>query len=139
MHSRISTLTLLLRYIEPVLNPGTYAFVSVPNEETLASVKVIASIREPEGISVVIAESDAVSLNLTILFRAAWITLTVNSELQAVVFTAAFASALAQAGISCNVVAGAQHDHILIPVERAAETMAVLKQLQSAAKATSAT
>lgn len=64
------------------------------------------------------------------LFRAAWITLTVHSDLQAVGFTAAFAGALGRAGISCNVVAGAFHDHIFVPVEQAQEALAALKALQ---------
>jgi hypothetical protein len=129
-----SDLHLLLRSMEPVLNPGTFAFVSVPSPAMLGSVPVIASILEPEGLSAVIAESDAISLNLPVLFRAAWITLTVNSDLQAVGLTAAFASALSQAGVSCNVVAGAWHDHIFVPVDRAALAMSVLQQMQSAAQ-----
>ncbi len=54
---------------------------------------------------------------MPILFRSAWITLTVHSDLQAVGLTAAFAAALAQADIPCNVVAGAYHDHLFVPVE----------------------
>jgi uncharacterized protein len=139
MNSPISDLGLLLRSMEPVLNPGTFAFVSVTDEETLESVCVIASIREPEGLSAVIAESEAVSLNLPILFRAAWITLKVNSDLQAVGLTAAFTSALSKAGVSCNVVAGAWHDHIFVPVDSAALALSVLRQMQKAEQATSNT
>jgi hypothetical protein len=136
MNAPITDLSILLGSMEPVLHPGTYAFASVSNEETLASVRVVASIREPEGMSAVIAECDAVALNLPILLCAAWITLAVNSDLQAVGLTAAVATALTQAGISCNVIAGAWHDHLFVPVERAAEAMSVLKKL-SAARATS--
>lgn len=126
----IKDLDQLIKSMKPVLNPGVFAFVSVHNEEMLKSVKVIASIHEPEGYSAVIAESDALSLGLPILFRAAWITLKVNSDLQAVGLTAAFAGALGKAGISCNVIAGAYHDHIFVPVERSADAMKVLKALQ---------
>ena len=45
--------------------------------------------------------------SLSVLFRAAWISLTVHSDLEAVGLTAAFSTALGQAGVSCNVVAGA--------------------------------
>ena len=48
--------------------------------------------------------------------------LEVNSALDAVGLTGAFANALAEAGLSCNVVAGAMHDHLFVPlndVERA--------------------
>lgn len=65
-----------------------------------------------------------------ILFRAAWITLTVHSDLSAVGLTAAVAGALAQANISCNVIAGAYHDHLFVPFESAAQAMEILRRLQ---------
>jgi hypothetical protein len=65
------------------------------------------------------------------MFRAGWITLTVNSDLQAVGLTAVFASALGKAGISCNVVAGAYHDHIFVPIERTSEAIKVLKNMET--------
>jgi uncharacterized protein len=55
------------------------------------------------------------------------------SDLQAVGLTAAFATALGRAGISCNVVAGAQHDHLFVPVEQAGRAMAELQGLQRTA------
>ena len=128
----ISDLDLLLKSLDPVLNPGVFAFVSVNNAGQLASVHVIASIVEPEGFSAVIVESDAISLGLPILFRAGWITLKVNSDLQAVGLTAAFSAALGRAGISCNVVAGAYHDHVFVPIARVTDAMQVLKNLQNA-------
>lgn len=127
----ITDLDQLIKSMEPVLDPGVFAFVSVQSAEVLKSVRVIASICETEGYSAVIAESDAISLGLPIMFRAGWITLTVNSDLQAVGLTAAFASALGKAGISCNVVAGAYHDHIFVPIERASEAIKVLKNMET--------
>ena len=131
----ISDLNLLIASLDPQLNPGIYAFVSVPDPEMLASISVLASIRETEGLSAVIPASDAAALHLPVLLRAAWITLTVNSDLQAVGLTAAFASALGNAGISCNVVAGAWHDHIFVPEDQAARAMSVLQGMQSASAA----
>jgi uncharacterized protein len=57
--------------------------------------------------------------------------LTVNSALEAVGLTAAFATALGNSGISCNVVAGACHDHIFVPLELADAAMHVLHLLQT--------
>jgi len=71
---------------------------------------------------------------LEVLFRAAWITLEVHSDLQAIGFTAAFATALGQAGISCNVMAGACHDHVFVPVEAAQAALAVLQGLARSAR-----
>jgi hypothetical protein len=56
--------------------------------------------------------------------------LTVNSALDAVGLTAAFVTALGHSGISCNVVAGAYHDHIFVFLESAQMAMLVLRQLQ---------
>jgi uncharacterized protein len=126
----ISDLTTLLRSIDPQLHEGIYAYASIPNNRKLDDLSIIASIRESEGLSIITPETEALSAGLTILFRCAWITLTVHSDLQAVGLTAAFATALGNAGISCNVVAGAYHDHIFVPVELAQQAMSVLQQLQ---------
>ncbi|CCA53561.1 hypothetical protein SVEN_0274 [Streptomyces venezuelae ATCC 10712] len=66
---------------------------------------------------------------------AARITLRVHSALDAVGLTAAVAGALAEAGLSCNVVAGFHHDHLFVEHARAQEALAVLDRL---AKATGA-
>jgi hypothetical protein len=91
----------------------------------------VVTVREQEGITVVVNEAVAQTAQLQVLFRAAWITLNVHSDLQAVGLTAAFASALGQANISCNVIAGAFHDHIFVPVESADDAMATLLALQN--------
>ena len=117
--------------MEPVLNPGTFVFTSIRDAADVEASTIIASIREPEGLSVVMRESDAQERGLSILFRAAWITLTVTSDLAAVGLTAAFASALGAAGISCNVIAGAYHDHIFVPVDSAERAMLALRKLQA--------
>lgn len=131
MNSPISDLSLLLRSMEPVLNPGIFVFTSLQDEAEIEASTIIASIREPEGLSVVMREADAQERGLPILFRAAWITLTVTSDLAAVGLTAAFASALGTAGISCNVVAGAYHDHIFVPVDSVERAMLALRKLQA--------
>jgi hypothetical protein len=123
----------LLRSMSPVLHPGAYVFASVPAGTPIDLRVVVASIREAEGLSVVLTEADAQRLGLPVLFRAAWLTLQVHSDLQAVGLTAAFATALGQAGISCNVVAGAHHDHIFVPHAQAGAALAALRQLQQAA------
>jgi hypothetical protein len=53
----------------------------------------------------------------------------VHSSLQAVGLTAAVATALAERGIACNVVAGFHHDHLFVPHERGAEAMDALAEL----------
>ena len=129
----VSDLAVLLSQMRPELHSGRYAFVTLPQGCSLDQSRIVASIREPEGLSVILAEEDAVDLRLPIAFIAAWITLAVNSDLAAVGLTAAFSTALGQAGISCNVVAGVHHDHLFVPVDQAQQAMAVLHALQQAA------
>lgn len=126
----MSDLTLLLRALEPVLNQGVYVYSSVPAESDLRAIPHLATLHEAEGITVIVREADALPAKLPILFRAAWITLSVHSDLNAVGLTAAVAVSLGNAGISCNIVAGAYHDHIFVPVERADEALALLRSLQ---------
>ena len=128
----IADLAMLLRSMEPVLNPGVFVFSMLTGAEDLAAGDIVASVREPEGLSVIVPEQAALRVGLVPEFRCAWITLRVNSDLQAVGLTAAFAGALGQAGISCNVVAGTRHDHLFVPVERAQDALRTLQALQSA-------
>ena len=74
-----------------------------------------------------VAEAEAAGFAET--FRCAWITLTVNSALDAVGLTAAVATALTNDGIACNVVAGFHHDHLFVPTESAQAAMAALEAL----------
>jgi hypothetical protein len=126
----ISDLATLLRSLQPELHEGIFVFATLEAGQQVDPAELVALVREPEGISVVVAEQVAKRLGLNAVFRCGWITLTVNSDLQAVGLTAAFSTALGQAGISCNVVAGTNHDHIFVPLERAADAMAVLQRLQ---------
>ncbi len=117
--------------MSPALRPDTYAFALVPDLAALDPALIHAFIREDEGMSVVMREADAMACGLVVLYRCAWITLTVHSDLAAVGLTAAFANALGAAGISCNVVAGACHDHLFVPMELAQQAMDALHALQA--------
>jgi hypothetical protein len=105
-----------------------FVFVSVPRElaDTLPA---RARIEEDEGSTLVVHRTVADAQSLEYEFVARWITLTVHSALDAIGLTAAFSSALAAEGISCNVLAGYHHDHILVGVDQADLAMSVLRQL----------
>jgi hypothetical protein len=130
MKPPVANLAVLLRTLEPVLNEGVYVYSLVPAGTDLEVMPVVATVHEKGGVTIIAREADVLRAELPILFRAAWITLMVHSDLHAVGLTAAFASALGNAGISCNVVAGAHHDHLFVPVERAQDAMSVLRELQ---------
>ena len=130
MSNPVTDLAELLQTMQPTLNEGVYVFASVsPNTDT-RSLEPLATFREAEGLTLIVEEERARKAGLPVLFRAAWITLTVHSDLQAVGLTAAVATALAQAHISCNVVAAAFHDHLFVPVESGGEALPALPRLQ---------
>lgn len=131
----VSDLAVLLRSMHPGLNAGSFAFATLPEGRHLSTSDVIALIQEPEGTSVVVREMDLERLGLSAVLLCAWITLTVNSDLQAVGLTAAFSRALGDEGISCNVVAGTNHDHVFVPLEQAEAALHALHALQARALA----
>ena len=116
------------RGLDPDLAPGRFVFVSLP--EVPPGADPVAMVVEPEGTSLVLPADVADSLGLHCDFVAAMITLRVHSALDAVGLTAAVSSALATAGIACNVVAGYHHDHLFVPHDRAQEAVAILRGLR---------
>jgi hypothetical protein len=123
-----SDLATLLASLSPELLPGEFVVVSV-EPAAATSLPAHAVIREAEGATVVLARVDADAAGLAYDFVARWITLTVHSSLDAVGMTAAFAAALTREGISCNVLAGFFHDHLLVPADRADDAIRTLRAL----------
>jgi len=120
----------LLREADPILDPHSYVFVSLPGAYgEHAQWEPIASFTEREGLTLVIRQhvADAHALPYDGVFRR--ITLQVHSSLAAVGLTAGFATCLAAAGIGANVFAGYFHDHIFVPAAAAQRAMAALANL----------
>jgi hypothetical protein len=127
----VTDLSTILRRLEPVVRPGEFVVVDaggVDPWELGASAIVV----EDEGPTAVLERVRADEAGLPYDFVAAWITLGVPSSLHAVGLTAAFSTALADAGISCNVLAGLRHDHLLVPVDQRDRTLEVLRRLAAA-------
>ena len=108
---------------------GTFVFALIDDEALLEAVAPDATVREDEGLAVVMRREQADRLGIAYDYEAAWITLRVHSTLDAIGLTAAVSTALAGAGMSCNVIAGYHHDHLLVPADRAADALAVLSDL----------
>ena len=118
----------MTRPLAPVRRPGAFVFVTVDAGEPVPA-QAQAAVLEEEGRTLVLAREEADRRGLAYDYVAAWITLTVDSTLDEVGLTAAFSARLAEAGISCNVLAGVQHDHLLVPEDRADDAMACLRSL----------
>lgn len=127
-------LTALLASMDARLLPGQYVFSHLTDRRPDPGLEVLASVIEPEGLSVVLTREQADEAGCPYEFVAGWITLGVHSALHAVGLTAAVSSALADAGVSCNVIAGFHHDHLLVPLERAPEALTILRALAEGAR-----
>lgn len=123
----IANLEVLIRSMRPAFKAGEYVFVDAT--DLPADVQVEATVREGEGPSAVIARRDADRLGRRYDFIGAWITLTVHSSLESIGLTAAVSAELAKIGISCNVISGLRHDHLLVSADRADDALTALRRL----------
>lgn len=119
----------LLRNMQPELNKGEYVFCAVASFQQAASLNPVCLFREREAVTVVLPKQQADDAALPYSTICSWITMTVHSSLEAVGLTATVSQALADANISCNVVAAYYHDHIFVPMQDAKRSMEVLRQL----------
>ncbi|MFI8962909.1 ACT domain-containing protein [Streptomyces sp. NPDC053493] len=122
-------LTRLVAGMRPELHDGRYVFTAVAGTAAPAGLAPVVTVAEREGLTLVVRQEDADAASLAYDYVAGWITLRVHSALDAVGLTAAVAGALADAGLSCNVVAGYHHDHLFVEHARAQEALAVLEDL----------
>ena len=114
----------LLSGIRQDLRAEVYVFASVADHCPPARLSPFATVREDEGLIVVVTRAEADDAGLAYDFLAALITLRVNSALAAVGLSAAVSTALAEAGFRRTVIAGFHHDHLFVPHDGAEEALA---------------
>ena len=116
----------------PEVQPGVFVFVTTndPDLAAFLSDKAISTFREKEGMSLLIPIDMAEKTNQSLESPMCCITLNVYSSLDGVGLTAAVATALAEHGIPCNMVAAYHHDHVFVPSDKSDEALAVLRKLQ---------
>lgn len=122
-------LAVLLASMSPVLVPGEFVFVTT--DVVPSDLRPRATVVEDEGVTLVLTREEADEQGWAYDFVAAWITLRVHSALDAVGLTAAVSAVLTQEGISCNVIAGRFHDHLLVPSDRASDVLRALEGLRT--------
>lgn len=115
----------------PVADGATWHFCTTADAELAARARptALASFAEAEGMSLILTEAEASALGFATDLPMARITLMVHSALDGVGLTAAVATALAEEGIPCNMVAGYHHDHVFVPVAQAERALEVLRRL----------
>ena len=118
---RVSDTRQMIDGMDPVLMPGTWAFVTDPRPD----LPTLATIVEDEGLSAIVPVQDGPDGALPMRR----ITLRVHSALDGVGLTAAVSGALADVGIACNMVAGHHHDHAFVPEADAERALGILRAL----------
>ncbi len=127
--SGLTDLDAILASLEVELRPESVVYVTV-DARAARELPALATIHEAEGTTVILRRQDADDHGLAYELTLSWITLDVHTALEGVGLTAAFSRVLTEAGISCNVLAGHFHDHILVPELRAEDAVAVLRSLR---------
>ena len=119
----------LIREMKPRLNDGEFVYCAIATQADAVDLNPLCMFLEQESVTVILPKNIADKAGLTYPSICAWITLTIHSSLEAVGLTAAVSTALADANISCNMVAAFYHDHIFVPVKDAERAMDVLHSL----------
>ena len=121
----------ILNTLSPVLLDSTYVYCSLAQSTygDRANLAPLASVQEPEGLTLIIKAEDAEREQLEHLGMFRCIRLEVHSSLESVGLTARVSVALAEQGVSANMLAGAHHDHILVPHAMATKALEIIERL----------
>jgi hypothetical protein len=121
----------LIGSMQPVMSNLEYVFASLDKDSpfSVADLEPLGTFYEKEGLTVIVLKTNADALGISYQGVFQCITLNVHSSLEAVGLTAAVSSALANQGISANVVAAYYHDHIFVPLAKANQALSCLVKL----------
>jgi len=121
----------LLTEMSPSMNESEFVFLSFPESNYCdhAELEPIASIKEKEGLTLIVPRhiADEKEIEYASSFR--MITLNVHSSLEAVGLTADISTELKEKQISANVIAGFYHDHIFVQSSLAEKAISALEAL----------
>ncbi|MEN2746774.1 ACT domain-containing protein [Sphingomonas sp. T9W2] len=122
----------MLAGMKPTLKDGRYFFCTTNNKTVLTALsgRSLALFREDEGVALVLAEDDATLHGFDLSVPMSRIVLEVFSALDGVGLTAGVATALADEGIPCNMIAAYHHDNVFVPEPMAGRAVEVLKDVQ---------
>jgi len=115
------------RELLPELSDEPYVFATAASPPPQTA--MFAAILEDEGLTLVMTKADADRARLEYSYVAARITLRVNSAWAEIGLTAAVSRVLADVDISCNVIAGAAHDHLFVDWPRRYHALDLIRQL----------
>lgn len=121
----------LFRDLTVTVQEDTFVFVTLPSRQVPDGLSPRMVFEEGEGTTLILTTTEAQTAGLDGEFPSRMLTLEVHSALAAVGFMARIATALAEAGIPCNPVAGFFHDHLFVPLDRVDDAVRVVTELGS--------
>jgi uncharacterized protein len=143
------SLSTLLKSLTVVQHPSTYVFATILTSSQLPVPlsDVLLVFQEPctsslsssisntasEMTTLILTQDLAIKYSIDYTFPSTMLTCNVHSSLDAVGFMAEMGRVLTAEGIGCNVIAGYFHDHLFVPIERAADAVSVLEGLREKA------
>ena len=118
--------------LKPCLHEEEHGFATLPmTADWPQGLIPLATFAEDEGPSIIATVAQLTQAGLDHQPGWARISLTLATALDGVGLTARIATALADAGISCNMVAAYHHDHCFVPWERREEALSIIDTLES--------
>jgi hypothetical protein len=122
----------MLAGMKPILKEGTYFFCTTNDAIVVAALlhRSLAVFREEEGVALVLAEEDARRHGFDLSMPMCRIILEVFSALDGVGLTAGVATALADHGIPCNMIAAYHHDNVFVPEPMGLRAISILEDVQ---------
>lgn len=122
--------------MSPVLKEGEYVFASTgdPTLAERARPGALSWFVEDEGLALIVDKRMAASLGFDVSLPMRRIVLEVFSALDGVGLTAVVSTALADAGIPCNIISAFHHDSVFVPSAMADDALLVLRDLQTRAE-----
>jgi len=131
-HDLVRERQAMLAGMKPTLKSGRYFFCTTNDMTALAALsnRSLATFREDEGTALVLTEEDATLHSFDLSMPMSRIVLEVFSALDGVGLTAGVATALADEGIPCNMIAAYHHDNVFVPEQMAVRAVEALREVQ---------
>ena len=118
--------------MKPILKEGIYIFCTTNDVAVAATLlnRSLAAFREDEGFALVLTRDEAREHGFDLSMPMSRIVLEVLSALDGIGLTAGVATALADDGIPCNMIAAYHHDNVFVPEHMGHRAINILENVQ---------
>lgn len=117
--------------LSPTLAADEYGFATLqPGRGVPPGLVPLSTFAEDEGLTLVATIAALNAAGIAYLRGFARISLGLVSALDGVGLTAAVSAELAEAGISCNIIAAYHHDHLFVPWDRRDEALRIVESIE---------